>query len=148
MVGAPTKIDLHLSSLDPGDLNEPLRFGLGIGSNKDEKLPIVVEERLYRGSTLIWEKRQTVAVAAFERFFEEIYGLEEDQYRLEVYATYGEQVQSVAEDFEKKRMEEPVIVPAEVEFPMIPFILAVVVVAAAALMLLFYRRTSARRGGR
>ncbi len=123
MLGAPTTIELDITSLEPGKETEPLEFSIYIGSNKDETLPIVIEERLYMGEVLIWEKNQTVAVTAFERLFEEVYGLEAGKYRLKVTATYGTQTTTVVKEFERKpKIEFALPLPPKAKQLLLPLV--------------------------
>jgi len=102
MLEAPVVIDLNISSLEPGDETQPVSFEILVGSNKDESLPVLIEEKIFRGGELIWSKKQTVPIRVFKHFFEEIYGLEPGIYTLQVTASYGRQEKIVAESFEKK----------------------------------------------
>ena len=111
VLGAPTVIDLNVSGLNvsglkPGDETGPVYFSIEVGSNRDEILPVLIEERVYRDGKLVWSKKQTVPIKVFKRFFEEIYGLEPGSYKLEVVASYEENKKQVLEFFEKKA--EPV----------------------------------------
>jgi len=107
MLGAPLTLDLNVTSFEAGEEQEPVKFTIEIGSNQDETLPVLVEEKIFKEDRVVWEKKQTVPIKAFERFLEEIYGLEPGEYRLEVSATYEEERRTVIRPFERKAKEEP-----------------------------------------
>jgi len=100
--GVPTKIGIDITSLLPGGGAEPLSFSMTIESNKDAVLPVLVNERLYLNDSLVWEKKQTVAVQILQKFSEEVYGLEPGNYRLEVDAVYQGETDTDMYSFEIK----------------------------------------------
>ncbi|MBN2067048.1 MAG: hypothetical protein JW744_01115 [Candidatus Diapherotrites archaeon] len=117
MVGAPTEIDLNLHSLVPGKEQKPVSFEIDLSSNRDDALPILVEEKIYKGDTIVWEKKQTAIVSVFERFSEEVYGLGPGDYRLVVYSTYEDLTKQDAENF---RIEIAAGLAPAIEFPAFP----------------------------
>ncbi len=145
MVGAPTKIELKTSSLLPGEEEQPVTFALDISSNRDATLPIIVEEKIFKDDRIVWQKKQTVLITVSRRFFEEVYGLEPGNYRLEVAAAYGDQVEKDSIDFEKKLRAELVpilgwLIP-QIEallpfFEIIPILIALLLLVE---LLLLYR---------
>jgi hypothetical protein len=153
MLGAPLELELEITSLTPGEEEKPTEFSFFIGSNKDETLPILVEERLFMEGKIVWEKKQTVAITAFGRFLEQIYDLEPGNYRLEVSIFYDELTKRDEWEFERKR--KPVIppgmeLPPEVESIVIfflnlwPWILLLILIAIAIIVWERWRRKKKR----
>jgi len=99
-VGAPTKVEVSIPEVRYGKEMQPTSFVIDVGSNRDEKLPITIEERLYRDGRVFWEKKQQVAVSAFEKFIEEINGLPAGKYTIEITAAYDGQAAKATKDFE------------------------------------------------
>jgi len=153
MIGAPTKIDLDLHSLTPGEEEEPLRFAIDLSSNRDDALPILVEQKIYKGNTVVWEKKQTAIVAVYERYFEEVYGLEPGIYTVEITSTYEGHVEKDVEHFERKREVKFAAMPLPVPptqlllvfFNILPLLILLLLITA---MLLWYRLKSEPVGER
>jgi hypothetical protein len=145
MVGAPTKIELKTSSLLPGEEDQPVTFALDISSNRDATLPVTVEEKIFKDDRIVWQKKQTVLITVSRRFFEEVYGLEPGNYRLEVVAVHGDIVKTDSVVFEKKLRAELIpilgwLVP-QIEallpfFEIIPILIALLLLVE---LLLLYR---------
>ena len=146
MVGksVPTKIEIDITSLWPGGDSVPLSFSLEIGSNKDAVLPVLINEKLYRDGSLVWEKKQTVAVQILEKFSEEVYGLEPGNYLLEVNTVYQGETVTDTQPFEIKPTAgmQPIIpLPPLIEpivtglFEFFPWILAAVIAIIALVFL-------------
>jgi len=128
--GVPTKIGLELMSLFPNGGTEPLFFSIVVESNKDAVLPILINERLYLEGSLVWEKKQTVAVQVFDKFSEEVYGLEPGNYQLEVDAIYQGEIETVQHSFERK--------PSAGMLPLIPLPPAIESIASSFFGLFFW----------
>jgi len=111
MLSTPTEIELEITSLTVGKGNEPVKVSSYIGSNKDGELAILVKEEIYKGQSLVWEREQTLGITAFKRLSEEIYGLGPGNYRLEMTASYGEQVKKAEKEFEIIDEAEPLFEP-------------------------------------
>lgn len=102
MFGAPAVIDLNVSNLEPGDETQPIYFEILVGSNRDETLAVLIEEKIFRNGELVWSKKQTVPVNVFRHYSEEIYGIALGAYTLEVTASYEGKKMVFTEYFEKK----------------------------------------------
>jgi len=146
MLGAPLALELKITNLEPGKEDEPLSFSIEIGSNKDESLPILVKEKLYKDRRIVWEKKQTVAVTVFERFLEEVYGLGPGNYKLEVSASFEDKEVKDEKEFERKP-KAIIPLPEPDEMPLfllaiIPWILLLLILAWLAL---FYKLVLKKR---
>ncbi|MDP2973726.1 MAG: hypothetical protein Q8N60_01615, partial [Candidatus Diapherotrites archaeon] len=155
MVGAPTKIELKTSSLLPGEEEQPVTFSLDISSNRDATLPVTVEEKIFKDDRIVWQKKQTVLITVSRRFFEEVYGLEPGNYRLEVVAVHGDIVKTESVVFEKKLRAELIpilgwLVP-QIEallpfFEIIPILIALLLLVELLLLYRLWLEPKFRRG--
>jgi hypothetical protein len=134
MVGAPTNIELTLSTVEEGDETNPAIFSIEIGSNRDETLPITIREKIYLDGKLIWEKKQTVPISVFKHFLEEVHGLEEGKYEIEIEASFQDQTKKVSQIFEKKPSEAEAIF-LEISLEITLLIIALILIAIAALII-------------
>ncbi len=155
MVGAPTRIELAVSSLVPGEETLPLSFAIDLGSNRDETLAVEVEEKIYAEGRIVWEKKQTVAVTRSNQFFEEVYGLLPGKYTLEVSAAFKGQTEKVLNDFERKPIAAfapPIVLPAQpIEvvlpfFSIIPLLVLLLLITALLILYRLLRLRSRKRG--
>lgn len=114
MFGAPTVVDLDISSFEPGFETEPVSFSIGVSSNKDKPVVVLVEEKIFQEGEIVWEKKQDVVITVFQRFLEEVYGLPVGEYLLEVSTTFEGETKTVMKEFERKPMGEVL--------PVVPFL--------------------------
>ena len=139
---APTVIRLDVQPEEPVPGEQTLAFGLFIGSNVDQALPVEIEERLFREGKLVWEKKQEVPVTAYQRFSEEVYDLPPGDYVLEVYARYGNQERFETKNvrIEPKVLEKPGEKVEETGFLLQAAAAVAAIAIASALALYFYRK--------
>ncbi len=155
MLGAPTVIELGFVSLEASYETEPLAFSITVSSNSDEILPVLIEEKIYKEGKIVWVKEQTVPIEVFQRFFEEIYGLEAGEYVLEITATYGDIEERVEKTFEIKPGSEPIpgvpflpelISISSLFFDSLLWIILILIVIAILLLIKRYLKRKKRKG--
>jgi len=126
----PLILDMQLSELPEIYSLEMFEFSINLAFNKDEAIPLVLEEKITRDDTIVWQTKSKIVVNRSMSVEEKVSDLKAGHYILEVKANYDNKTSSLLKSFNVK------VKPSVIDYRY--FILTVVIIAIVSFVAIVY----------
>jgi len=98
----PLILDMQLSELPEIYSLQIFEFSVNLAFNKDEIIPLVLEEKITRDNTIVWQAKGEIVVNRSMTIEEKVSDLKSGSYILEVKANYDNKTSSLLKSFNVK----------------------------------------------